>query len=88
MKNAVLKIFAIFTGKLQSCNFIKNPLQYRCFPLNIAKFLRTLFWSTSAPRAAASVLTLLLNSDNLLIGYEQLKFINLCFISKRLIKVT
>ena len=49
-KNAVLKNFAIFTGKhlcwslfltrLQACNFIiKRPLQHRCFPVNIAKFL-------------------------------------------------
>ena len=41
MKKAALKNLAIFTGKLQACNFIKNRLQYRCFPLNIAKFLRT-----------------------------------------------
>ena len=41
MKKAFLKNFAIFTGKLQACNFIKNRLRHRCFPLNIAKFLRT-----------------------------------------------
>ena len=41
MKKAVLKNFAILTGMLQACNFIKNGLQRRCFPLNIAKFLRT-----------------------------------------------
>ena len=40
-KKAVLKNFAIFTGKLQAYNFIKNILQFRYFPLNIAKFLRT-----------------------------------------------
>ena len=53
-KKAVLKYFAIFTGKylcwslffnkyagLQFCNFIKKRLQHRCFPVNIAKFLRT-----------------------------------------------
>ena len=45
---------------------------------------------------AASVLILLLSSDYLLTGYEQLsyqrtiqsKFINLCFINKRLMYVT
>ena len=50
---AVLKNLAIFTGKalcssiflsenagLQSCNFIKKRLQHRCFPVNIAQFLR------------------------------------------------
>ena len=26
---------------LQACNFIKRRLQRRCFPVNIAKFLRT-----------------------------------------------
>ena len=28
------------TVKLQTCNFIKKRPQHRCFPLNIAKFLR------------------------------------------------
>ena len=41
MKKAVLKHFAIFTGKLQTCNFIKKRLQHRCFLVNVAKFLRT-----------------------------------------------
>ena len=44
------KNFATFTGKhlfvLESlfnkvCNFIKKRLKHKCFPLNIAKFLRT-----------------------------------------------
>ena len=34
------KYFAIFTG-LKARNFIKKRLQHRCFPLNIAKFLRS-----------------------------------------------
>ena len=47
-KKGVLKYFAIFTWKhlcwslfagLQACNFIKR-LRHRCFPVNIAKFLR------------------------------------------------
>ena len=29
---------------LQSCDFIKRRLQHRCFPVNIAKFLRTTFF--------------------------------------------
>ena len=33
--------FAISTGKLHACKFIQNRLQDRCFPLNIAKFLRS-----------------------------------------------
>ena len=51
-KKAVLQTFAIFAGKhlrwspwlvkLQAwaCNFIKKRLQHRCFPVNIAEFLR------------------------------------------------
>ena len=51
VKKVVLKNFAIFTEKhlccslflicLKACNFIKKTLQHRCFPMNIAKFLRT-----------------------------------------------
>ena len=50
----ILKDFVIFRGKhlcwslfftkilgLKDCNFIKKRLQDRCFPANIAKFLRT-----------------------------------------------
>ena len=41
-KKAALSNFAIFTGKhLKACNFIKKRLQYKCFPVNIADFLRT-----------------------------------------------
>ena len=41
MKKAVLKNFAIFTGKLQAFNFIKNRLRRMCFPLSIANYLGT-----------------------------------------------
>ena len=42
MKKAVLKIFAIFIGKNLSWNLVLIKLsQHRCFPVNIAKFLRT-----------------------------------------------
>ena len=54
LKTVVLINFAIFTGKrlcwsfffyknvsLQSCNVIKKRFQYTCFPVNIAKFVRT-----------------------------------------------
>ena len=45
-KNGVLKNFAKFIGKhdWKTCNFIKKRLQHRCFPVNFAKFLRTLFF--------------------------------------------
>ena len=52
-KIGVLKHFTIFTGKhlswrlffikvagLKACNYIKKRLQHRCFPVNIAEFLR------------------------------------------------
>ena len=54
IERAVLKKFAIFTGKhltwslvviklqaLKTCNFMKKILQHRFFPVNIAKILRT-----------------------------------------------
>ena len=32
----------------QACNFIKKRLQHKCFPVNIAKFLRTpILWNTA-----------------------------------------
>ena len=56
-KQAFLRFLAIFTGKHlcqslffnkvqdhQTCNSIKNRLQHRCFPMNIAKFSRTAFF--------------------------------------------
>ena len=51
-----LKNFAIFTEKhvrvslfliKEACNFIKNRFQYKCFPVYIAKFLRTTFSITN-----------------------------------------
>ena len=40
-KKPAPKNFAIFTKKHHACNFIEKRLQHRCFPVNIAKFLRT-----------------------------------------------
>ena len=66
IKKAVLKNFAIFTGKhlhwslfLKACNFIKKETRTQVFPVNIAKFLRTLFCRT--PPVAASVFLYHLN---------------------------
>ena len=54
IEKAVFKNFAIFTGKqlcwsllliapgFKTCNFPKKGLRHRCFPVKIAKFLRTL----------------------------------------------
>ena len=52
-KKLLLKLCTEFTGKhlcwspfnkvagLQTCNFIKKRLKYRCFPVNFAKYLGT-----------------------------------------------
>ena len=82
-KKLFLKDFAIFTGKLQACNFIEKKVHRRCFPLNIAKFLKHLVFRTSANgccwffKAAteqrwASASELTLNLGNSLTVYEQL----------------
>ena len=52
--NFVLESFFNKVADLQA-NFIKKKLQHRCFPVNIAKFLRTAFYRT--PTVAASELT-------------------------------
>ena len=39
---------------LQACNFIRKRLQQRCFPVNIAKFLRTGFFTEHPPVADVS----------------------------------
>ena len=41
MKTPVLESLFNENAGLQSCNFIKKRLQYRCFPINIAKFVKT-----------------------------------------------
>ena len=42
---------------LKTCSFIKKRLQHRCFPVNIAKCLKTVFYRT--PLMAASIVNLL-----------------------------
>ena len=37
---------------LKVCKFIKKRLQHRCFPVKIAKFLRTAFLYRTPPAAA------------------------------------
>ena len=39
-KNTCVRVFFNENPGLQSCNFIKERLQHRCFSVNIAKFLR------------------------------------------------
>ena len=40
-KTLVLESLFNKAAGLKACNFIKKRLQHRCFPVNIAKFLRT-----------------------------------------------
>ena len=59
IKKGVLRDFAKFTGKhlyeslflnkvigLEPATLLKKRLWHRCFPVNLAKFLRTLFYRT------------------------------------------
>ena len=43
-KHLCWSLFLIRLQAFQDCNFIKMRLQHRCFPVNIAKFLRTTFF--------------------------------------------
>ena len=44
-KHLCWSLFLIRLQAFQDCNFIKMRLQHRCFPVNIAKFLRTTFFT-------------------------------------------
>ena len=43
-KMSVLESLFSKITSLEACNFIKNRLQHRCFPVNIAEFLIKLFF--------------------------------------------
>ena len=43
MKKPVLETLFNQVAGLKTCNFFKKRLQYRCFPVKFAKFLRTPF---------------------------------------------
>ena len=98
MKKAVPKYFAIFTGKLQACNFIKKRDSNTDVFLSILRnFWEHLFWRTFT-NGYFCFLKKLENSGEQLFCINRLwatkplttqsKFINLCFVSKRFIHVT
>ena len=58
-KKSVLDSFFNKAAELQDCNF-KKRFQYRCFPVNFTKFLRTLFF-TEHLWETASVLQYMFN---------------------------
>ena len=50
--------------RLRACSFIKKRLWYKCFPVNFAKFFRTLFfvehaWSTASTQFVFNVFGIL-----------------------------
>ena len=81
-KIGVFKNFATFTGKhlcwslfhkvagFQACNFTKKSLQHRCFPVNIAKFLRTAFYRMS-PVAASVMHNVLFHVTDIILIFKQ-----------------
>ena len=54
MKTLVLESLFNKHAGLQACNFIKNRLQHRCFPVDIAKFLRTTYFEEHLQTAASA----------------------------------
>ena len=63
MKKGVLKNFLKFTGKhrcqslffnkVAGCNVIKKRLNFRCFPVNFAKFFKNTFFHRTHPVVAS-----------------------------------
>ena len=45
-KTPVLESLSNRVPGLKACNFIKKKLQHRCFPVSVAKFLRSYFYRT------------------------------------------
>ena len=42
-ESTCIEVFSNEVASLKDCNYIKKRLQHGCFPVNIAKFLRTAF---------------------------------------------
>ena len=61
----VLENFAKFTGKhLWISLFLKKRLWHRCFSLNVAKFLRTIFSQNTSGRLLLSYFTFMTKSNH------------------------
>ena len=63
----------VFTFSLED-TFFEKPLQHRCFPLNIAKFLRTPISKYLCSVSSCFCIDSLKFRDSLLTGYEQLSY--------------
>ena len=44
-KTSVVEFLFNKVATLKGCNFVKKKLRHTCFPVNIAKFLRTSFFT-------------------------------------------
>ena len=71
-KKLLLKVLQYSQESCRPASLLKTDSNTGVFLWILRNFQEHLFRRTSALWAAASVLTLLLNSDNLLTGYEQL----------------
>ena len=71
-KGTVLESLFNKVAGLQPCNFIKKRLQHMCFPVNIAKFLRTPILRNICKQTVASI--------NFKINYNMIitRFLNIC----------
>ena len=80
--------WSLFLTKLQAhaCNFIKKRLQHRCFPVNIAKFLREPTLKNICERLLLYFTTVFLLWDQDQILFLTLFFISLLFLSKPVTK--
>ena len=69
IKKVLLKIFAIFIGKqlrwslflIKSQKFVKKRLQQKCFPVSLAKFLRTLILKNNCERLLLEIIIVYIN---------------------------
>ena len=54
---------------LKTYNFLKNGIQHRCFPVNIAKFLRTLILTKICEQLFLQFLLLTVNISSLVLAF-------------------
>ena len=56
-KTPVLESLFEKVAGLKACNFIKKRPQHRCFPVNIAKFLRATFFNRTLQKTTSDTPT-------------------------------
>ena len=70
-KTAVLESYFKKIAYLKVCNFLKKGAKHRCFPVNIAKFLRTLILKNIFEKMLVTVRKYAIN-DIVQLLYDQL----------------